>query len=198
MATQLKPAKAIRRFDVFAEYRKLDAEADGMPEDEAKGYGLWVAKVVAARKFGRKSNEPAGESPPSTRGKWHVLSGEPQTDKRFDHEIVERMGRDFYTRVFAPRSAKHVQTVRRTSRCAIDFVVAGSQPDRLLAAPHPSALGATLPVEYPPATCLLACQRRCWRGWRRRCRADPSGGTNRSSTASVACSGDRALVRSTC
>lgn len=24
-----------------------------MPPDEAKGYGLWVAKVVAARKFGR-------------------------------------------------------------------------------------------------------------------------------------------------
>jgi hypothetical protein len=101
---RLKPRKPIRRFDVFAEYRKLDAETDdGMPVDQAKGYGLWVAKVVAARKFGRarSEEEPAAE-PPRRRRKWHVLGDEPQTDKLFDHEIVDRMGRDFYRQVFAP------------------------------------------------------------------------------------------------
>jgi hypothetical protein len=103
MARQLKPLKGIRRFDVFAEYRKLDAEDDGMPKDQAKGYGLWVAKVVAARKFGRQRSEaqPA-EREKRSRRKWHVLSGESQTDKLFDHEIVDRMGRAFYEQVFAP------------------------------------------------------------------------------------------------
>ena len=34
--------------------------------------------------------------------KWDVLSGERQTDKLFDHEIVERMGAEFYRDVFEP------------------------------------------------------------------------------------------------
>jgi hypothetical protein len=74
-----------------------------MPMDQAKGYGLWVAKVVAARKFRRQRGEeqPAADKPKRGR-KWHVLSGEPQTDKLFDHQIVERMGADFYRDVFAP------------------------------------------------------------------------------------------------
>ena len=104
MAVQIKPRKPIRRFDVFAEYRKLDAEQDeGMSVDQAKGYGLWVAKVVAARKFRRRKDEekPSGDAP-RRRRKWHVLGDEPQTDKLFDHEVVERMGPDFYREVFAP------------------------------------------------------------------------------------------------
>jgi hypothetical protein len=103
MAVHLKPRKAIRRFDVFAEYRKLDAQHDGMPVDQAKGYGLWLAKVVAARKFRRQKGEQESASgQPKRRRKWHVLSGEPQTDKLFDHQIVDRMGADFYRDVFAP------------------------------------------------------------------------------------------------
>ena len=105
MATQLKPHKPIRRFDVFAEYRKLDVQEDGMPADQAKGYGLWVAKVVAARKFRRQRGEdqpkPSGDKP-KRRRKWRILSGEPQTDKLFDHEIVDRMGATFYREIFAP------------------------------------------------------------------------------------------------
>jgi hypothetical protein len=102
MPTHLKPAKPIRRFDVFAEYRRLDAEDDGMPADQARGYGLWMAKVVAARKFGRESADRSGQREASRQGKWHVLSGEPQTDTRFDHEIVDRMGAEFYRQEFAP------------------------------------------------------------------------------------------------
>lgn len=56
----------------------------GMPEDEAKGYALWLAKVVAARKFARwkraedldrlyRQEAQAREYPPS---KWRPLSGE--------------------------------------------------------------------------------------------------------------------------
>src|SRR5206468_3571656 len=102
---QLKPRKRIRRFDVFAEYRKLDVEEDGMPADQAKGYGLWVAKVVAARKFRRERGEEQpkpGQGKPKRRRKWRILSGEPQTDKLFDHEIVDRMAASFYGEVFAP------------------------------------------------------------------------------------------------
>jgi len=109
MAEKLKPDKPIRRFDVFAEYRRLDAQDDGMKADQARGYGLWVAKVVAARKFRRLRGEDKEERAPSEREvklrrrrKWRILSGEPQTDKLFDHQIVERMGREFYREVFSP------------------------------------------------------------------------------------------------
>jgi len=101
----LKPAKRIRRFDVFAEYRKQEEHERGMPADQAKGYGLWVAKVVAARKFGRlkeRQSPSAAEAKSRRRRKWRVLSGQPQTDRLFDHQIVERMGAEFYTDVFAP------------------------------------------------------------------------------------------------
>ena len=104
MTAKLRPNKPIRRFDVFAEYQKLEAQDDGMPADQAKGHALWVAKVVAARKFGRTSSEPqsAAEKQRQRRRKWHVLGGEPQTDKRFVHEVVDRMGDEFYREVFAP------------------------------------------------------------------------------------------------
>lgn len=76
-----------------------------MAADKAKGYGLWVAKVVAARKFGRLREREApsqAEVRARRRRKWRVLSGEPQTDRLFDREIVERMGAEFYSREFVP------------------------------------------------------------------------------------------------
>src|SRR4051812_12022379 len=88
-ADDVKPEKPIRRFDVFAEYRMLDAHEDGMKADQARGYGLWVAKVVAARKFGRLKGDrkpSEQEAARRRRRKWKVLSGVPQTDKLFDHE----------------------------------------------------------------------------------------------------------------
>ena len=117
---QLKPERPIRRFDVFAEYRKQDEEAKGQPEDEAMGYGLWVAKVVAARRFGggtlkerydRKEHRGKHEHDDGRRerlvdGKWHTLDDEPQTDALFEKEVVDRMGRAFYHRVFAPAIAE--------------------------------------------------------------------------------------------
>lgn len=104
-----RPAKPIRRFDVFAEYRKQEEQDVGMPADQAKGYGLWVAKLVAARKFGRlkdRDRTSEGELRRRRRRKWRALSGEPQTDRLFDHQIVERMGTEFYKEIFAP-AIKH-------------------------------------------------------------------------------------------
>jgi hypothetical protein len=109
--TDLKPERPIRRFDVFAEYRKQEQESKGSAEDEAMGYGLWVAKVVASRRFGgaKKSaghGNDLGQGDDHKKelidGKWHALDGEPQTDALFEEEITNRMGHAFYHRVFAP------------------------------------------------------------------------------------------------
>jgi hypothetical protein len=101
----------IRRFDIFAEYKRLEAEAKGVDADEAKGYGLWLAKVVAARKFARKGETKAAMTDKLRRGadedelvdgKYRSLDGEPQTAELFEREIVERMGEEFYREVFQP------------------------------------------------------------------------------------------------
>lgn len=111
---ETKPKASIRRFDVFAEYNRLK----GMKEDhltaaKAKGYGLWVAKVVAAQKFGRMPKPDTEKQAPKTAEEkkrekrvWHKLSGIPQTDKLFDRQIVDRMGATFYRQVFAPAIRK--------------------------------------------------------------------------------------------
>jgi hypothetical protein len=132
----LKPERPIRRFDVFAEYRKQEEEEKGHPEDEAMGYGLWVAKVVASRKFGggrlhdrddddKHASDEDREKARRKRlvdGKWHALDGEPQTDALFEKEIVERMGRPFYQRTFAPaiedarKSGKSYESIRDAIR----------------------------------------------------------------------------------
>jgi hypothetical protein len=114
----VKPRAAVRRFDVFAEYSRLEALRDGRPADEAKGHGIWVAKVVASRRFGPSR----GSGPPPSGGqhragrpadadaapeKFKSLSGEAQTDALFDREVVDRMGADFYRDVFAPTIKAH-------------------------------------------------------------------------------------------
>ena len=117
------PRRAIRRFDVFAETNRLKALAEGQPPDEAKGYGIWLAKIVAGRRFGRKA-EPAerprvlqeGEAAPQEHAKFRSAGGELQTDETFDREIVERMGRPFYERVFAPAIRAAVDRGERYER----------------------------------------------------------------------------------
>ena len=126
----VRPRQPIRRFDVFAEYHRLDRMQQGRPADEAKGYGLWLAKVVAARKFARwktvqdldrlyAEEVKAKQYPPS---KWRSLSGKEQTDQLFDKEIIDRMGQDFYDQIFAPaiqqayEAGKSYRDIRDTIR----------------------------------------------------------------------------------
>jgi hypothetical protein len=106
MADNPRPKQAIRRFDVFAEYSKLRALSEGRPLDEAKGYGLWLAKLVAARRFGKSRSDRGSADPPTEREPFRSLGGEAQTDKLFDREIVARMGERFYRDVFAPEIAR--------------------------------------------------------------------------------------------
>jgi hypothetical protein len=42
----LQPQQAIRRFDVFAAYTRQERREKGYLQDAAKGYGIWLAKVV--------------------------------------------------------------------------------------------------------------------------------------------------------
>ena len=104
-----KPRFPIRRFDVFADYNRVKYEAQGMPEDQAKGRGIWIAKVVAGRGGGgaavSERHEHHGEdggSPEREEDKFRSAGGVPQTDETFDKEIVDRMGGDFYAEVFHP------------------------------------------------------------------------------------------------
>lgn len=105
MTRTYNPKKPIRRFDVFAEFSRLERLEKGYAEDEAAGYGIWLAKVVASRRGG-SSSDSAGKSrrkkKPGPEPKFRSLSDEPQTDETFNHDIVERMGKTFYSRVFAP------------------------------------------------------------------------------------------------
>lgn len=104
----VRPLHPIRRFDVFAEVNRLEALAEGRAEDEAKGHGIWLAKVVAGRRGGRKAealrSEPAGSSQPGVgrADRFKHAGDELQTDETFDREIIERMGESFYDQVFGP------------------------------------------------------------------------------------------------
>ena len=110
--TDVRPRQAIRRFDVFAEYTRQERQAKGYPADEAKGYGIWLAKVVAARRFGQKSTAEGAPSRPKDEyeqreeePKFRSLGDELQTDATFDHDIIDRMGEPFYDEVFVPAIA---------------------------------------------------------------------------------------------
>ena len=111
------PLQPIRRFDVFAETKRLEAIAHGEPDDVAKGYGIRIAKIVASRRFGggsgnknpqRKKHTAESDSPDESRfggedgGKFRAIDGELQSDATFDREIIDRMGPEFYEMVFQP------------------------------------------------------------------------------------------------
>jgi hypothetical protein len=115
----VRPTRSIRRFDVFAEYTKQERERKGFPEAEAKSYGVWLAKVVAARRFGAGTDRDAGEGvtgkrrPAESESGFRSLDDELQTDETFEQEIVERMGRDFYIEVFAPAISDALKAGRK-------------------------------------------------------------------------------------
>jgi hypothetical protein len=132
---ELRPLQPIRRFDVFAETKRLEALAHGEPEDVAKGYGVRIAKVVASRRFGGAAQKSEGEKAKKPHressgnrfegekgSKFVALSGELQTDETFDREIIERMGPEFYDVVFAPAiqealaSGRKYEQIRDTIR----------------------------------------------------------------------------------
>ena len=92
----------------LVEVNRLEALDDGRPEDEAKGYGIWLAKVVAGRRYGQKAdrdghtNGQGGTDKGPRRSQvegFKAVGGEVQTDETFDSEIIDRMGGRFYDEV---------------------------------------------------------------------------------------------------
>ncbi len=89
----------IRRFDIFAIFNKVSKEAE-MGSKHAKGYGIWMARMVAGKKFGGGAVTTGHTSAVATTTgakksgvkSWHELSGKPQTDKEYDKELVTRFG----------------------------------------------------------------------------------------------------------
>jgi len=88
----------IRRFDIFAIFNKVSKENE-MDEKHAKGYGIWMARFIAGRRFGAKATKPNGKKGSKTAEKkatgvqsWYTLNGKPQTDKEYDNELLKRFG----------------------------------------------------------------------------------------------------------
>jgi hypothetical protein len=125
-SNDLSPNQPIRRFDVFAEYTRQERREKGYPEDAAKGYGVWLAKVVASRRFGQTSSsdgkKPGKKAAHDEEPTFRSVGDELQTDETFDHDIVDRMGARFYDAVFVPAIAaareegKTYETIRDTIR----------------------------------------------------------------------------------
>src|SRR5918994_7505070 len=91
-SNDLSPHQPIRRFDVFAEYTRQERLEKGFPEDQAKAYGIWLAKVVASRRFGQKSaadsTKPAQKRDRTAKEPtFRSVGDELQTDEIFDHDI---------------------------------------------------------------------------------------------------------------
>ena len=116
-SSQQYPLRPIRRFDVFAEIKRLEALEHGEPEDVARGYGVRIAKIVASKRFGGAAKHegdtgsPRSGPQPTPEGnrfrevdgsKFRAVDGELQTDQTFEHAIIDRMGSPFYYDVFQP------------------------------------------------------------------------------------------------
>lgn len=113
-----KPRMPIRRFDVFADFHRIKNEERGMPEDLAKGRAVWAAKVVAGRRYGGAPALGSARSEAKTPAQvveegYRTLGGVEQTGKTFDREIVNRMGPEFYQRVFHPAIERAVHEGKR-------------------------------------------------------------------------------------
>jgi hypothetical protein len=84
-----RPQQPFLCIDVFAGYTRQERREKGYPEDEAKGYGIWLVKVVASRRYGeigsgdgqklgkKAEREDAHESAPTFRS----VADELQTDE---------------------------------------------------------------------------------------------------------------------
>ena len=121
--TEVKPKKTIRRFDVFAEYRKQEQQEKGDSERVASGHGLWgwprwspagasgppapAVRVPPAERESRAPRAPSGREI----GTCWTGSLRPTLFKK---EIMQRMGEEFYREVFVPeiRAAREEEVVR--------------------------------------------------------------------------------------
>jgi hypothetical protein len=132
---EASPHQPIRRFDVFAEYTRQERHEKGFPEDQAKGYGIWLAKVVAlvalvrhpplrAPSRRRSGTEPR-RSPNSARWGTSCKRMRPSTTTS-----SSGWARGSTTRSLCPRSAKPGRTGSPTRPSGTPSAVAGNPPAR--------------------------------------------------------------------
>ena len=133
---EIRPLQPVRRFDVFAETKRLEALAHGELDDVAKGYGIRIAKIVASRRFGGskskttrhdKGDTSEADSPSGSRfggeggSKFRALNGEIQSDERAA-AVTEHGGHSAAHRLDQPRRivAMHVRlpVLRRSIQAA--------------------------------------------------------------------------------
>jgi hypothetical protein len=119
------PRTQIRRFDIFAEWNRLKAYTrHDMKADDARAYGLAVAKVVAARKL---HGAPAEQTRDLKRRAREDDTSEPWwehlgSSAEFEKKIVRRMGEEFYREEFRPAiqrawdAGKSYEDIRDTLR----------------------------------------------------------------------------------
>lgn len=99
---EIRPNINVRRFQVFAEYSRIEKVSEGVPLDEAKGYGLWTAKVVASHMWSERAQLQTHQWGSEGDSRWFIHKGEPQTAEMFDWDIIRRVGEEFYYQVFSP------------------------------------------------------------------------------------------------
>jgi len=114
---KIKAKANIRRYDVFAVSEYVKNIHKGIQEDISKGDAIWLATLVAARKFSKGSHKPRTSNGADAKSakkngvyteKWRYLGDVLQTDKLYDQKIVERMGKEFYENEFLPAIEKEV------------------------------------------------------------------------------------------
>jgi hypothetical protein len=104
---ELKPLQPIRRYDVFAETKRLEPLAHGEPEDVARGYGIRIAKIVASRRFGGSAAKKTRHEKAAT------LDGESEKASRFGGEGAPSS---------EPSTAKFSPMTRLTERSSTEWV----------------------------------------------------------------------------
>ena len=129
------PHQPIRRFDVFAEYTRQERHEKGFPEDQAKGYGIWLAKVVVPP-AGSARNPPQTARNPARRMRMErsrrsARSGTSCIRMRLSTTISSSgWVRGSTTRSSCPRSAKLGQKGSPTRPSATRSAAAGNPPAR--------------------------------------------------------------------
>ena len=133
----IAPRRQIRRFDIFAEWKRLTAlERKGMGEDDARTYGLAVAKIVAARTLHGHQPEQLRDLKKKARAEetdepwWEHLGSADE----FERRVVARMGEDFYEHVLQPAvreawdAGREYEDIRDTLRAPWNERIAAPKP----------------------------------------------------------------------
>lgn len=97
----LKPEAPVRRYDVLAAWNYVAALDEGKPDSKARQYGIWMATVVAARKF-RRQAEARGTAKPLPEKEEKRTDFLGLTARDYEGRIRKRMGAEFHDGVFLP------------------------------------------------------------------------------------------------